>query len=103
VHIAASLDPKTSTSGGVGGGSCAATFIAIILGLHAAEELAVLDPGPTVTSHSVDSVAVEFSGKGYRQALVKKNAHQPIEVAREVECSIGLFAPHRRELTQELV
>ena len=44
---------------------------------HAPEQLAIFDPGPTASDHSLNSMAVEFSGIIYRELLVKKDAHRP--------------------------
>ena len=47
----------------------------VVLASHAPEKLAVRNARPATAGHRIDTVALERSGKVYRELLVKQNAH----------------------------
>src|SRR5208282_2966324 len=70
---------------------------------HAPEQLAILDPGPTASDHSLNSMAVEFWEISTGRCSSRRTRIGHERLAREIKYGDSLFAPHRWELAQKLV
>jgi hypothetical protein len=49
----------------------------LVLAAHPAEEVAILDAGPSASDHGINVMAGKLKGEIYGQVLVKKDAHRP--------------------------